>query len=90
MVSRKILWMLLTLGALWLLFRKPLEQWYAARQTGLQAVADANTLNRYTTYNTQLYTAPLWQPVVNFFKAGAYVPTSKTAGGQTLDYSVQG
>lgn len=89
-MSKKFLWIAAAAVAFWVLFRHPITQWIAARQTGLQAAQDAATINGYTTYNTQIYTPPLWQPVVNFFKAGAYVPTSKAGAGQTVDYSVQG
>lgn len=84
-------WFLLIGAGLWILFRKPLETWYNARTTGLQAAADAATANGYTTYNTQLYSAPRWRPFLNFFKVGAYVPP-RSGGGQPeqVNYSVQG
>lgn len=77
--------------ALWV-FRRPLEAWYGKRATGLQAAQDASTQNGYTTYNTQIYRAPWWQPSLKFLKAGAYVPAGQgnNAGGQPSDYSVQG
>lgn len=89
-MRKSILWILAAAAVVWIFFRKPAMQWYAARQTGLQAIADAHTQNGYTTYNTQLYSPPFWKPVVQFFKAGSYVPTGGRSNGQSVDYSVQG
>lgn len=89
----KKVWVVLVVlvGLAWV-FRRPLEQLYARRITGLQAAQDAAIENRYTTYNTQLYTEPFWRPLLNFFKASAYVPAGNAnqGGGQPVDYSVQG
>jgi hypothetical protein len=73
------------------LFRKPLTAAYLARTSGAQAVADASQTG-YTTYNQTLYVPGFWRPVIQFFKADAYVPksTSKQAGSDLSAYSVQG
>ena len=81
--------------ALWYLFKNPLAEWQARKQTGMQAAADAAAMGGYTTYNTQIYTAPLWAPIVRFFKAGAYVPpqsggNGSQGSGQSMEYSMQG
>lgn len=86
----KLGWALLIVAALLYAFRKPLVSAYNARVTGLEAVADASIRNGYTTYNTALYSAPLWQPFLKFFKAGSYNPGSKDKSAQAVDYSVQG
>lgn len=86
----KLWWSLLIVAVLLYLFRKPLEEMYQKRVSGLQAVQDASVMNGYTTYNTQIYSAPLWAPFLQFFKAGAYNPGSKSAQPQAVDYSVQG
>jgi len=75
----------------WFVIRRPIEAAYVKRATGLKAARDAATQNRYTTYNTSIYTEPIWQPFLEFLKVGAYVGPSK--GNQTVevvDYSVQG
>jgi hypothetical protein len=90
------LWWILGAAAflLWV-FRRPLEQLYAQRIMGLEAAADAATINTYTTYNTQIYSEPVWTPLLRFFKANAYRPAARSdrggeAGGQEMSYSVQG
>jgi hypothetical protein len=93
-MSRTLWIVAAVLGLLWL-FRKPLEQLYQQRVLGLEAAADAAIENRYTTYNTQLYAAPFWKPVLRFFKANSYLPASRSTaasegGGQQVSYSVQG
>lgn len=85
----KFLWILVSVAALLYLLRKPLSRAYLERVSGLEAVQDAATRNGYTTYNTQLYTAPIWQPFLQFFKAGSYNPGSKGPQPETVDYSVQ-
>jgi hypothetical protein len=86
----KIWWYLILGGLLLYILKRPLEAMYQKRVSGLEAVADASTMNGYTTYNTQLWFEPVWQPFLQFFKAGAYNPGSKSSAPQTVDYSVQG
>lgn len=76
--------------ALWLLFRKPLEQMYQAKLTGLQAVADAATQNGYTTYNTAMYRTSKFFPLLRFIRGDGYVPGGDSSQTQVVDYSVQG
>lgn len=63
------------------------------KASGVQAAMDAQA-SGYTTYNTQLYTPPLFRPILRFFKAGAYVASPLRGTGSTdaqpVGYSVQG
>ena len=90
-MKRKLYAFLFFLLLVWLL-KKPLMNWYAKRQTGLQAAQDASQMTSYTTYNTSLYSPPVWQPVLSFFKANAYVPVGQGKQDATnqVDYSLQG
>lgn len=89
-MRRIYFWIVLAIGLAWL-FKKPLQELYEKRVSGLQAAADATTMNGYTTYNTQVYTPPLWTPILNFFKANSYAPGSgDAASAQQTNYSVQG
>jgi hypothetical protein len=77
--------------AWWFVRRAALYDHEVRKATGVQAALDAATFNGYTTYNTQLYTPPLFQPLVRFFKAGAYVPPSTSGQAPApVNYSVQG
>lgn len=78
--------------AWWYVKRTVLYEHEVRKATGIQAALDAAVMNGYTTYNTQLYTAPLFQPIVRFFKAGAFVPTRSSGSGeaQPVSYSMQG
>jgi hypothetical protein len=89
-MTRKLWYSLLILIGLLFMFRKPLAQKYLKSVTGLQAVQDAATQNGYTTYNTQIYRDPWWYPLIQFSKAGSYVPGGKGKITETFDYSVQG
>lgn len=86
------LYILLAILAGFYFLKGPLTAWYLKRQSGIQAVKDASTENGYTTYNTSLYRAPVWKPVLNFFRANAYVPTGQGTAQATnkVDYSYQG
>lgn len=88
------IWFVLIGAGLWYLARKPLAEWEASKRAGVTAAIDATVLNGYTTYNTQLYKPPAWAPIVNFFKAGAYVPApggnSGSSGSSGAAYSMQG
>lgn len=85
----RYLWLALAGLAAWWAWRY-ISAVEVQQQSGLQASIEAGTLNRYTTYNTQLYTPPLWTPLLRFFKAGAFVSTSDRGKPQKVDYSVQG
>jgi hypothetical protein len=93
MSRRTILVSLTTIAALAYIFRKPLYDGWLSFTTGAQAAQDAYTQNGYTTYNQSLYQAPLWQPILTFFKASAaYIPTGTNAQNASgpSQYSVQG
>lgn len=88
-MKRTFIW-LGALALIWYLCRKPLLDLYHARVAGLEAAQDAHTMTGYTTYNTTLYAAPFWQPLLNFFRANAYVPSGVGQKVNTVDYSMQG
>lgn len=80
--------------AWWFIRRAALYDHEVRKATGVQAAIDAAVANGYTTYNTQLYTPPLFQPIVRFFKAGAFVASPTRGTGSTdpqpIAYSIQG
>lgn len=90
-MKHKLIFLALILVGFYLL-RKPLTALYLKRQSGIQAVKDAVTLNGYTTYNNSIYTPPAWKPSLSFFRAGSYVPTGQgpATGTNQVDYSYQG
>lgn len=91
----KKLYIIAVLVVLYLLYKGPFTKWYLKRQSGLQAVAASALETGYTTYNTTIYTPPKWFPALNFFKAGAFVPSAQnTSQGSSsvnaAEYSTQG